>query len=417
MEKKQFSPAEERDNLRIVEHLNLPNLPRPIQQMLSLATTPEEQDMLLIATLAASSACIPKLYFRYGPTGKKYYANLQCFILATSASGKGVANQALEMVRRVDERYPLLISGDSTLAAWYNTLSRQDGCGYMHESEGLVITDIWKTAAANYNTALRKAAEHEPISRNRCNKTSEIKNPRLSMLLTGTFKQYRALVPSVENGYFSRLLTLVISETHPFSKKYVTTRKTQSNIPIETGIQLLRVYERLQNNSEQEWSLTASQKERLGAHLEAEYTTLITLLGTNFHSVVVRMAIQIERIALILSVLRRQESIVRDQTSVIYCSDEDYQTAELIGNKLLLHIAAAYKMIEGDKQELLPAIKPIDPRQVLYEQLKQEYKLQELIAEAHAQGVSRRSAIRWNESWQENGLVQKTNHGQYKKVG
>ena len=30
------------------------------------------------------------------------------------------------------------------------------------------------------------------------------------MLLTGTFGQYRALVPSVENGYFSRLLTVTV---------------------------------------------------------------------------------------------------------------------------------------------------------------------------------------------------------------
>ena len=51
----------------------------------------------------------------------------------------------------------------------------------MHESEGSVITDIWKTSAANYNTALRKTAEHEPISRNRIRSASEIRKPRLSM--------------------------------------------------------------------------------------------------------------------------------------------------------------------------------------------------------------------------------------------
>ena len=139
------------------------SLPEPLQQMLRLATTPEEQDILLMATLTAASACVPNLYFRYGPTGKKYFANLQCFILAASASGKGIANQALEMVRVIDEQYPLLISGDSTLAAWFKALSQQNGYGYMHESEGSVITDIWRTSAANYNTALRKAAEHEPI--------------------------------------------------------------------------------------------------------------------------------------------------------------------------------------------------------------------------------------------------------------
>ena len=263
---------EEQVDLRIVEHLDMQNLPESIQNMLSLAKTEEEKDMLLMATLAAASACVPNLYFRYGPTGKKYYANLQCFILASSASGKGIANQAQEMMRVVDEQYPMLIAGDSTLAAWYKALEEQGGIGYMHESEGSVITDIWHNAAANYNTALRKAAEHEAISRNRV---------KLSMLLTGTFSQYKALVPSVENGYFSRLLTLVERGSHPFEKSYVTAKSENSAIPKIVGRELSRIYSRLVEEGEREWSLTDSQKERLGEKLETEYRTLIDMLGDN----------------------------------------------------------------------------------------------------------------------------------------
>ena len=73
-------------DLRIVEHLDMQKLPESAQQMISLASTPEEQDIILMATLAAASACMPNLYFSYGPTGKKYYANLQCFVLAAAAS-------------------------------------------------------------------------------------------------------------------------------------------------------------------------------------------------------------------------------------------------------------------------------------------------------------------------------------------
>ena len=432
--------CEEQDDLRIVEHLNMSNLPPIVRNMLSLASTPEEQDILLMATLTGASACIPNLYFRYGPTGKRYYANLQAFILAASASGKGVANQALEMVRVVDEQYPMLIAGDSTLAAWYKALEERGGCGYMHESEGSVITDIWKTAAANYNTALRKAAEHEAISRNRCTGASEIKCPKMSMLLTGTFNQYCALVPSVENGYFSRLLTLVIRETHPFDKRYVSTIGGQSAVPQQAGRELLRVYEQLARGGEREWSLTEAQKSRLGEHLETEYGTLIGLLGDNFHSAVVRMAVQIERIALILTALRGdsilmsrahnkiepeynsglmdKESRITSGTTdeTIYCQDEDYQTAEMIGNKLLLHMAAAYRMIDGESQELVPEIKPLDQRKVLFEQLPEEYAHKELVAEAKAQGVSQATATRWNERWLEQGDIKKIKYGIYKKV-
>ncbi len=437
-----LNSKEGQEDLRIVEHLDMQKLPESVQQMLSLASTPEEQDIILMATLAAASACVPNLYFTYGPTGKKYYANLQCFILAAAASGKGIANQALEMARVIDEQYPLLIAGDSTLAAFYKTLAEQNGCGYLHESEGSVITDIWRTSAANYNTALRKAAEHESISRNRVKGASEIKNPRLSMLLTGTFGQYKALVPSVENGYFSRLLTVVIKGTNPFDKRYVSSKGGQSAVPKIVGQRLLRTYETLMNAGEREWSLTDAQKERLGEHLETEYGTLIGLLGDNFHSAVIRMAVQIERIAMILTAMRGGENphtmrgnehtegripsgimdkIDEDKdrpslVDTIYCREEDYETAEMIGNKLLMHLAAAYRMIDGDAQDVVPEIKPIDQRKVLFEQLKGEYALGELISEAKSQGVSRSSAIRWNNQWIEQGLITKENHGNYKKV-
>ena len=410
--------SEEQENLRIVEHLDMQKLPESVQQMISLASTPEEQDIILMATLTAASACMPNLYFHYGPTGKKYYANLQCFILAAAASGKGIANQALEMVRIIDEQYPMLIAGDSTLPAFYKALQEQNGCGYLHESEGSVITDIWKTSTSNYNTALRKAAEHEPISRNRVKKASEISSPRLSMLLTGTFGQYRALVPSVENGYFSRLLTVVIKGSHAFDKRYVSSKGAQSVIPQQVGHHLLRVYESLMNAGEREWSLTDTQKIRLGEHLETEYGTLISLLGDNFHSAVIRMAVQIERMAMILSVLRASYPQVLPEVKEIgfLCTDEDYETAELIGNRLLLHMAAAFRMINGDEQECVPEIKPLDQRKVLFEQLKGEYALGELINEAKSQGVSRSSAIRWNNQWIEQGFITKENHGNYKKI-
>ena len=63
--------SQDQDDLHIVDYLNLSDLPEPLQRMLSQAATPAECDMLLMATLTAVSACLPKLYFRYGLTGKR----------------------------------------------------------------------------------------------------------------------------------------------------------------------------------------------------------------------------------------------------------------------------------------------------------------------------------------------------------
>jgi hypothetical protein len=73
-------------------------------------------------------------------------------------------------------------------------------------------------------------------------------------------------------------------------------------------------------------------------------------------------------------------------------------------------------MIDGENQELVPEIKPLDQRRVLFEQLKEEYAHFELIREAKQQGISERTAFRWNERWQQQGLIVKEKHGLYKKV-
>ena len=402
------TPREDQVNLRIVDHLDKQSLPNDLQEMLSLASTPDEEDILLLSTLTGASACMPNIYFRYGPTSKRYYANLQLFVLAPPASGKGIAGLAENMVKVVNEQHPLMIPGDSTYPSWFKAMYDQHGCGYMHESEGSVITDIWGASVMSYNTALRKTAEHETISKNRMlTGKMVIERPKFSMLLTGTFGQYRKLVPSVENGYFSRLLTLFVQSTYPFDKKYVTTLSAQSVIPEKIGNKLLDLYEAMSIDEEKEWTLTQEQKEILGEHLQTEYKTLITMLGENFHSTVVRMAVQIERIAMILSVFRGNMEV---------CSDEDFLTALMIGNKLLQHMAMAYKLINGDAQRAVPDIKPLDQRRILYKQLKEEYDRKTLIEEAKVQGVSERTAERWNKSWIEFGQVKKLCHGQYQKV-
>lgn len=98
------------------------------------------------------------------------------------------------------------------------------------------------------------------------------------------------------------------------------------------------------------------------------------------------------------------------------CADEDYETAEIIGSKLLIHMANAYRMINGDAQEVVPAIKPIDQRKVLFEQLKaEEFESKQLVEEAKSQGLTERTAFRWTDEWQQNGSILKIRHGVYRK--
>ena len=427
---KNLTPAVEADqDLHIASHIDNAELPAMIQPIMSLANSDSERDILLLSLLTAAGSCMPNLYCRYGLTGKRYYPNLQCFIVGSAACGKGIANLALDFVQKVHEALPLVIAGDSSYPGFYRQLARQNGRGYIHESEGSVITDVWRSSVTNYNTALRKAAEHEPITRNRANDSSSIACPQLSVLLTGTFSQYKALVPSVENGYFSRLLTLIVEDQQAFSSKYVEPKNGSTAIMATAAERLFDLCQTLYRTRPTEFSLTPEQRARLGHHLETAYPTLMSLLGENFHSVVLRMAVHIERIAMILTALRMTFSVASELDSDtlsssarsrnfenMTCSDTDYALAELIGNKLLLHMASAYRMIKGTEQVTIPKIQPLDQRQMLLSLLPAEFESKTLVAEAASQGISRATALRWNEDWQEQGFIQKIKYGTYKKL-
>ena len=423
-----LNSMEEQGNLHIVENMDVNNLPQFMQSVLSLANTPAEKDMLLMSALVACGSAMPNLYCRYGIAAKRYYPNLQLFIVGSAACGKGIANLALELVKPIHEKMPLIIPGDATYPAFYQTLARQKGRGYIHESEGSVITDIWRSSTANYNTALRKAAEHETISRSRCREASVIENPQVSMVLTGTFSQYHALVPSIENGYFSRLLTLIVDEHQAFNSRYVQPAENASDQLSVISKQLYSLYEKLVFSKPREFKLTAEQKERLGKHLETAYPTLIRMLGEEFHSVVLRMAVHIERIAMILSALRMTSALARgagnelnpvfdagSMDKVILCVDEDYATAEMIGNKLILHMAQAYQLVKGTEKVEQPKVKPLDQKQILLSLLPEEFESWKLVEEAQSQGISRRTAFNWSEEWQEHGVILKIRHGVFKK--
>ena len=100
---------------------------------------------------------------------------------------------------------------------------------------------------------------------------------------------------------------------------------------------------------------------------------------------------------------------------VVFCTDEDYQTAEMIGNKLILHMAQAYQLIKGEEKKEMPKVKPLDQKQILLGLLPEEFESKLLVEEAKLQGIPRRTVYRWNDEWTEAGLVVKIRHGVYKK--
>lgn len=414
------NPDPEADDLRITPHVVPDNLPTLLKDCLQVANTPATKDMLLMSILTSTSSVMNNVYFRYAHYGKRYYPNLLTFIMAGAASGKGVADLGVKLVEPIHEEIPLLIPGDSTYPAFYTQLYEQDGRGLLFESEGSVITDVWRTSCTNYNTALRKAAEHETLNKSRMMAgVTEIDCPKVSVLLTGTCSQFQALVPSVENGFFSRLNILIVRDNPPFDGSVF--------LPNNEGTEAERIFRfwgtqfkqwYMSHNQPTEFKLTEEQAKQAGPMMESEYGEYLRQLGDGFHATIVRNGITLMRTAAILSVLRAIDTNdhVEGHFSELVCKDKDFETAMVISTKLLLNAADAYNQIGGKQQPAIPKQKGCYEKDTFLASLPEAFTTGDCIKQAARMGISRRSTERWLQTWTETGVLNKEAHGMFSKI-
>lgn len=412
----------EQDDLLITPYLTHNELPQLLRDVLAVANTDDQRDMLLLSSLTAISSVLPNLSFRYGVNGKRYYANMQTFIMAAAASGKSIAGVGRELVAGADETARYLIPGDSSYAAFIDQLAEQGGRGLLFETEGSVITDTWRTQARSYNTALRQAAEHETISRARHgHKTLYIDNPQLSCLITGTADQFRALVPSVQNGFFSRLTCYINRSSVGFRPEvmqslrpgfFPTSRATVG----QSQMVLARIFSALsKRKGDCTFSLTDEQVDELSSYFVRQYEPLISSLGEAFHASVIRMVVTATRIMMILAALRAAETEDLSTLGSLTATDEDFQAGQLIAGKLLLHAADAFTQIHGEATLSVPESRSAVQRLTFLAQLPDKFTTEECHSRCQQFGISIRTADYWLSSWSANGTLNREGHGVYSK--
>lgn len=106
-------------------------------------------------------------------------------------------------------------ASDTTQAALVQTLYENPTGGFAYDSEvDTLVQSNARKDFGGYSDILRKVFHHEPLSRQRKSEGESyiVREPRLAVMLSGTPYQLRKLIPSEENGLFSRLLYYVIPE-------------------------------------------------------------------------------------------------------------------------------------------------------------------------------------------------------------
>ena len=220
------------------------NWPEFLQRIIKAGSSPIQHDIMLLGALTALGACMSRhVRCLYG--GKYHHPSLQCFVVAPSASGKGILSYIRLLVEpihdeirkevtiqmkaykkekaeydamgkeRTKKEAPqmppnrmFLISGNNTGTGILQNIMDSDGTGLICEAEADTLSTAIGSDHGHWSDTLRKAFDHDRLSYNRRTDQEyrEVKKSYLSVLLSGTPAQVKPLIPSTENGLFSRQL-------------------------------------------------------------------------------------------------------------------------------------------------------------------------------------------------------------------
>lgn len=383
-------------------------LPPFLQRAISIASTPEQKDMLLLSTLSAVSYAMPHVRFLYGDPMRDYFVNLMVAVIAPAASGKGVLSYSEKLLEPID-RYlhargkQAILSADASSRAFFDVLEANASTGFILETEIDELANTWRQKNNNYSTLLRKSFEHETlrVSRMRGPKgtiNKEIRQPHISMILSGTPGQLAPLMGTGENGLASRFMAYIIKTAPEFNmNSYVSDERENAHTDNPVFEQLAQeLFERWQYLSGLSrniyWKLSPEQWQQLGEFLEAHHALrdFFSYAPQAYAAMVKRFSVSIQRIGAILAALRLD--IDSPAPERLTCCDDDFRTLMTLADTLIYHSAAMVNMLNEPQSPTAPEPSHRNtPSSSLLDMLPERFTTPEAIQIGEELGISERT--------------------------
>lgn len=429
------------DSLYLTTDIRKGQLPAFLEKAVSIADIPAQKDMLLMAALTAVSYALPHIRILHGKPQHIYSPNLMTLISAPPASGKGVMNNAELLLEPINEYLRktgrnAIYSGDFSSSSFINSLAENGGELFMIQTEMDKMGKNWKQGATDYSDMFRQAFEHETIRKTRTigpmqTMQIDIKNPRLSVLLSGTLDQLKPLIGNGENGLASRFMPYIVEGKIGFDPNVLGhgeryERNGAHSVYKRLAKDLFRRWEWLSGlEKDVLWSLTAEQSAMLGDIFSDAYN--LAFEGLNmpdvYDATVKRMLVIILRIGAILTALRlpvNGQCATGDQgkwtmPKVLYCSDEDFRTLVMLSEKLLRHAGLMVLMLNRvEKKEVVPHRNT--KATGLLDMLPTEFTTAEAVIVGKELGVTERAIRLRLKVAVENKVIRRTTRGKYRKA-
>jgi len=316
-----------------------------------------DRDLFLLGALAGLSACLPNFRGGYGKawTGPNIYV----FIIAPAGAGKGALkwperlfskvhklrreqslleiaawSEAARDAKENKEPEPpkpgpktLQIPANISKAGLMKMMAANDGRGLIYETEADTLSDALKTDYGGFSDVLRKSFHCERLTEYRkgTDELLEVERPELSVLLSGTPGQVSRLMPSAENGLFSRFLFFHFQPVAEFINPFGDVVDFDEHFEALAGA-VLQWYNTLNKLSEPiTFELTEQQRLEFNDHFQKQKDELIEVIGVYWAGIVHRRAIISFRIMMLFAACDAFWN--GDFSPRLVCQDKDFTNA------------------------------------------------------------------------------------------
>ena len=319
--------------------------PKILLLIMNYATSPTQRDVMLLGALTAIGASMER-YVRCPYAGKFQSPCLQSFIVAPSASGKGILSLIRLLVEPIHDEIRqqvatevkaykkekaaydvmgkerskveapqmpknrmFLISGNNTGTGILQNIMDANGTGLICETEADTISAAIGSEYGHWSDTLRKAFDHDRLSYNRRTDQEyrEVKKSYLSVLLSGTPAQVKPLIPSTENGLFSRQLFYYMHGIWAWINQFESGEADLEAIFTDIGLEWKKQLDLMKTHGVHTLRLTDEQKQEFNALFSDLFFRSGLANDNEMSSSIARLAVNTCRIMAEVAMIRALE--------------------------------------------------------------------------------------------------------------
>lgn len=337
------------------------NLPPVLRDACDHLADRTEREVFLVGALGVISGILPNVRGFYDQ--QHYGPNLFVYILAPYGSGKGMLRYARALGEAIHARQKeisteifaayreqlkeykqpgsttdepvkpgnkmLFVPANNSKSGLIELIHGNGERGILYETESDTLADALRTEHGNFSDLLRKAFHHEPVSfyRRTGDELREMSAPHLAVVLSSTPDQYRKLVPSVQNGLFSRFLHFILTPVPGFRNVFDTNKQDYPDYFRALSDGFLEVYKQLETleNEPIEFELRDEHKARFLELFDGWKREFGECISPDMEGTANRLGLICFRLAMVLTAVRNFWE--GDYTRRMICNDADFENA------------------------------------------------------------------------------------------